>query len=368
MNAAQVGAPGTRSTYDGSETPWIGIMKPAPIPVDENNRIEKLEAYEILDTMPETLFDDITYLASVICGTSIALISLVDRDRQWFKSRVGLEAAETHRDLAFCAHAILEPESTLIVPDATEDERFWDNPLVTDGPVRFYAGAPLREGEGSAIGTLCVIDSQPKQLDEEQKKALAALSRQVMSQLQLRKTLRDLATYQERLEKYQRRLEEANEALAELQYTDAATGVGNRAAFTKQLGEEFHRAKRSGRPLSLVRLDVAPDVSRETETESLLEAVAERLLELSRTGDMVAHFDGDGFAVILPGTDREGAAVLAERYRRGIERTVESAVSVSVGVAELDSDSGSVEVLLDLADAAVEDGKRASGATGAQAS
>lgn len=332
-------------------------MKPAPIPADEDKRIEKLEAYEILDTMPETVFDDITYLASVICGTPIALISLVDRDRQWFKSKRGMEPAETHRDLAFCAHAILEPESTLIVPDATEDERFWDNPLVTDGPVRFYAGAPLRAGEGSAIGTLCVIDSEPKALTEEQRTALAALSRQVMSQLQLRKTLKDLADYQERLENYQRRLEEVNEALVSSQDTHSETGVANRAAFDKQLGEEYHRAQRNGRPLSLVRLDVEPPDA-EDEVEGLLEMVADRLLELSRTGDLVAHLEGAGFAVILPGTDREGATVLAERYRRGIERTVEPAVSIAVGVADLDGAAGSADVLVDLAEAAVLEARR----------
>jgi K+-sensing histidine kinase KdpD len=167
-------------------------MMPAPWPQDEEARLEALTAHGVLDTLPEQDFDDLTQLASAICGVPIALVSLVDRERQWFKSRVGLEASETPRDVAFCAHAILKDE-VFVVPDATRDPRFHDNPLVTGGPqVRFYAGTPLKSQSGHAVGTLCVIDHKPRQLTPEQLQALRRLGRQVEGQLRLRLQLKEL--------------------------------------------------------------------------------------------------------------------------------------------------------------------------------
>ncbi len=168
---------------------------------DEAGRLKALRKYRILDTDPEQAFDDLTLLASQVCGTPIALISLVDENRQWFKSRVGLQAHETARDVSFCAHAIQQP-GLFIVPDAMNDARFRDNPLVLDDPhIRFYAGAPLVTREGDALGTLCVIDRLPRTLTEGQKNALEAVQRQAEAQLELRRNLAELRVALEGIDK-----------------------------------------------------------------------------------------------------------------------------------------------------------------------
>ncbi|MFB9862296.1 sensor histidine kinase [Rufibacter immobilis] len=163
------------------------MTKPA-IPANEAQRLQALDRYQILDSLPEKDFDDLTKVAAAICQTPISLITLVDTDRQWFKSVLGLEASETPRDLAFCAHAINNPEAPFIVPDATKDARFSENPLVTGDPnVVFYAGVTLNTPDGHALGTLCVIDHKPHELSADQLEALKALANQAMGQMELRR-------------------------------------------------------------------------------------------------------------------------------------------------------------------------------------
>jgi len=159
-------------------------------PDSDAARVAALEKYAILDTEPEQAFDDLTLLASYVCKTPIALISLVDEDRQWFKSKIGLSVSETPRQVAFCSVAIQHPD-VMVVPDTLQDERFRDNPLVLSEPrIRFYAGAPLINEDGYALGTLCVIDQTPRQITQDQKEALQALSRLVLAQLEFRRNLR----------------------------------------------------------------------------------------------------------------------------------------------------------------------------------
>ena len=164
----------------------------APLPPDETQRLAALRDYDVLDTLPEQAFDDLTMLAAHICQAPIALVSLIDEKRQWFKSKIGLSAAETSRDIAFCAHAILHRDEVLEVRDAEADPRFVDSTLVTEENLRFYAGAPLVTRDGHALGALCVMDRSPRKLTPEQLAALRALSRNVVAQLELRRQTREL--------------------------------------------------------------------------------------------------------------------------------------------------------------------------------
>ena len=167
-------------------------MKP-PIPSSEASRVEALRQYQLLDTGPEKVFDDITKLASFICQTPIALMTLVDSERQWFKSKLGLAVSQTPREQAFCAHTVFCGE-LFVVADAAIDVRFATNPLVTSDPqIRFYAGVPLLTPEGHGLGSLCVIDNVPRQLTVEQTDALGALARMIVVELELRRVSSDLA-------------------------------------------------------------------------------------------------------------------------------------------------------------------------------
>jgi len=194
-------------------------MPAAPLPLNEPQRLEALARYEILDTLPESEYDDLTSLAAAICQAPISLVSFVDADRQWFKSRRGLDAPQTPREQSFCAHT-LESEVVFEVPDTQQSPLFQNNELVTGAPqIRFYAGAPLITPDNYHLGTLCVIDHRPRQLSDEQKRALEALARQVVTQLELRRALAKESQHSARL---QHEVEARTEAQSQLRASEAS--------------------------------------------------------------------------------------------------------------------------------------------------
>ncbi len=206
----------------------------APIPANEKKRLEVLWQYEVLDTVPEQIFDDLTELAARICEAPIALISLVDEHRQWFKSKLGVALNETARDVSFCSHAIGQ-SGLFIVPDAARDARFAANPLVTSDPkIRFYAGAPLVTPDGYALGTLCVIDKVPRELRADQKQALIILARHVVSQLELRRRSRELAQTRQESERLKEDLGQTRAELAKARQELAELGANGGPASSNQ--------------------------------------------------------------------------------------------------------------------------------------
>lgn len=317
------------------------------IPENEEERMTALREYSILDTMAEQVYDDITMLASWVCDAPIALISLVDSDRQWFKSRVGLAATQMPREYGFCAHAILNPDEVMIVPDALNDPRFASNPHVMGEPnIRFYAGAPLVTSSGASLGTVCVIDHVPRTLENEQIDALRALSRQVVAQMELRRTITEqeqqafaLNAYQRQLEDYQRLIEKANAELEIQSMTDVLTGLMNRRGFNAKLEEESHQTTRHKYSLSLLLIDIDDfksynDSFGHPAGDEALKLVAEVLRKKARKCDYVARYGGEEFAVILPHTGLEGSIVIAERLRQAIEKCkpAHRSVTISIGI------------------------------------
>ncbi len=336
-----------------SSVPCKVVMQ-ADQPQNESVRLSALHEYRILDTPPEECYDDITHLASEICDTPISLVSLVDRDRQWFKSRKGLEVSETSRDLAFCAHAVLQ-DDLLIVPDALEDERFADNPLVTGAPsIRFYAGAPLVTASGEALGTLCVIDRVQRTLTESQAHSLRALSRQVMAQLELRRHV--AAQHQ-----YRQQLEQVNEKLHAASLSDDVSGFHN-TRFLHEYLDRWLGEVRDGERLSLVFFDM-DDFKEVVDTHGhllgakILREVAHVVHGDLNAEDRIVRYGGDEYVVILPGQGPDEALAKVERLRERISSTgflekeeIGVRVTASFGLATYPDDAADKKQLLIRAD------------------
>lgn len=311
-------------------------------------RLQSLESFRILDSLPEQSYDDIVTLASHICGVPIALISLIDSERQWFKAKVGVEVQQTPREQAFCAHAILNPADIMEVPDATLDPRFANNPLVTGEPsIRFYAGAPLVTPSGSALGTLCIIDRVPRRLTPPMAKALKALARQVVRLLELRRALDELETLaqaqqerQQQLEATQKRLDQVIIELAQQTMTDSLTGLKNRRAFDQILREDSSRMARTQSSLALILLDIDGfkafnDEFGHVSGDEALQQLARVLQAQARAYDRVARYGGEEFAIVLPDTSMAEALGVAERIRQEVQDAhwPHRPVTVSLGVA-----------------------------------
>ncbi len=211
-------------------------MPAANLPTNEQERLHNLYSYELLDTLPEKDYDDITKLASFICHTPVSLITLVDKDRQWMKSAHGVNLEETLREHAFCAHAILEPDEMMVVSDAEKDERFSDNPLVTGEPhIMFYAGVPLLTEEGYAIGSLCVLDNKPGNLNESQREALKTLANQTIRLIQFHKKTKELFHSRQLLQEVNNELENFAQNAAE----NLKKPCDNAIEFTNIISEKF---------------------------------------------------------------------------------------------------------------------------------
>ncbi len=307
----------------------------APIPPNEHERLEALLSLDVLDTAPDGRLDEIIGLAAELCGVPMAALSLVDSDRQWFKSHRNLPCTETTRDVAFCAHTILS-ESVMVVEDATTDVRFFDNPLVTDEGFRFYAGAPLISADGHAVGTICVIDTVVRTIEPWQEQMLQVLARQAMAQLRLRRLVDD---HNEVLDD----LDMANRNLHFLATHDPLTGVLNRRAVT-DLIDGLVTANGSGSvssALMFIDLDHFKDVNDTYGHEAgdrVLVTIADRIHLGARGDDAVARLASDEFVVLIPNAADYAPEALARRLLQAIAVPVDHKgtsinVSASIGIA-----------------------------------
>ena len=308
----------------------------------EERRLEALKGFEVLDTPPEETFDRITRLAKALMEAPIALVSLVDRDRQWFKSRQGLDMAQSPRNVSFCAHAI-EHDGPLIVPDARKDPRFRDNPLVVGDPkIRFYLGIPLKTSEGYNLGTLCVMDRRPRQASQTQIAAMYDLASFVIDELELRR----LAT------------------------TDTLTGALTQRTFMKDAGRAFDVAGRYGRPFSCIVLDVDQFGSIRNDKgpaagDAVLRAMASACRATIRPVDLFGRTRAEEFAIAMPETNLEGAEVAAERLRHHVAIVGSEArdgvlgITASLGVASQGPHDRDVVSLLNRAGTAMFRAKQA---------
>lgn len=314
-----------------------------PIPPDEDARLRALHELGLLDTPPEERFDRLTRLASRLFNAPIALVSLVDSDRQWFKSRVGFEPAETSREASFCAHAISD-EEIMVVPDATADDRFRDNPLVVDSPnIRFYAGCPVKAPDGTNLGTLCIIDHEPRDLASDDADLL-----------------RDLAGMVE------------NEFRAvQLATLDDLTRLTNRRGFNAIAYHTLALCERVEKAAALLMFDLDDfkeinDTRGHAEGDRTLRRFGEHLKESFRDSDVVARIGGDEFCVLLSGAKAAQAPNALAHLDDSLEKDDRGpSIRYSVGVTEYDRDAHpNVEALLEDADRRMYSDKRLKQSTG----
>ncbi len=308
---------------------------------DEEGRLRALERYDVLDTVAEVPFEKIVALVQQVLDVPMCAVSLIDRHRQWFKARRGLDVCETARDVSFCTHAIKTPEP-LVVRDAAADPRFAQNPLVVGPPfIRAYAGIPLRTPEGYNIGSLCAIDTKPREFPEPQIAVLASFAKLVVDELELR----------------------------QIASSDHLSGALSRRAFMAQAIAEAERARRYDRPLSLAVLDIdffkkVNDTYGHAAGDVAIKRIAEAAMAAVRGSDAVGRIGGEEFALLMPETTADNARLFAERLRATIEGLDIDAppkirVTVSIGVAQFDGDAEKIEATLARADRALYAAKHA---------
>jgi diguanylate cyclase (GGDEF)-like protein len=343
------------------------MQRPAK-PDNEAERLAALHRYDILDSGAEQRYDDLVRVAAAICGTPMGSVSLIDADRQWFKAKLGLQDDDTPRDTAFCAHAILQPDAPTIVEDASLDPRFHDNPLVLGGPgIRFYAGAPLLGIEGLPLGTLCVMDRQPRRLEPYQREALEALSRQVSALLELRRVTRDLRLqlqdrdwYEQRLQAFSSSLEEENADLAEQLRLDSLTGLANRRALIAALDAAL--ATDACFCVALADIDhfkAINDTHGHGVGDTVLARVADNLRDAGGDLGILARHGGEEFAWLLQDMTPEQAMQRCEAMRAAVaggSDVLPATISIGVACRTPGDDHGS---LLQRADQALYAAKHA---------
>jgi diguanylate cyclase (GGDEF)-like protein len=324
-------------------------MSVAPLPSNESARLDGLHALHILDTAPEERFDRLTRLARRLFGVPIAVVSLVDANRQWFKSCMGLNASETSRDVSFCAHAILG-DDILMVPDTLADARFSDNPFVTDEPkIRFYAGCPLTVSNGSKVGTLCLIDTKPRMLDDEDRALLCDLARMAEQEL----------------------------SAIQLATLDDLTHLSNRRGFEVLAQHALSVCKRMDKPASLLFFDLNDfkqinDTLGHAEGDRALQAFAEVLRTGLRESDVIGRLGGDEFVALLSGASTAETHEVTQRLEQLLElHNAELLrgyqIRFSVGQVSYEPEHhGTIAELLAAADAAMYSHKQAWKARSAQ--
>jgi len=333
-----------------------------PVPANEGRRLRALHRLNLLDAPAEEVFDEITRLAADLLGAPIALVSLVDEWRQWFKSKVGLDTSETSRAISFCAHAVHQSE-TLVVEDASTDPRFADNPLVR-GPLhlRFYAGVPLVLSGGEALGSLCVIDRVPRRLEPAQRRMLEVLAGKIVTELELRQRV-------SALEEEVAHRREMEVRIMHLAMRDPLTGLPNRAALMDRLRQGIKVAERDGHKLAfffidLDRFKLINDTLGHPVGDGLLQQVGERLTGLLRDSDTVARLGGDEFAVILPKVESNADAIqVAEKMLEILRQPMDICghslrAACGIGLAVHPEHGETDELLIRHADLALYEAKR----------
>lgn len=338
----------------------------------ERRRQEALDRLEIVDTQAETAYDDLARLAQALCETPIALVSLVDRDRQWFKAKIGTDLESIPRDISFCDHAIRHPDRIMEVGDAHEDARFANNPLVRGEPhVRFYAGMPILTQEGEAVGAICVVDHVPRQLDQGQRQGLEALARQATLLLEVRGVLAKQRAVMSAQDDDTRRLLAGHDALrqhnAHLQdvaWRDPLTGLLNRAGMEALRADRRVMARVRAAPYCVALADVdhfkqINDEHGHAVGDDVLCAIADVIRGSIRRGDYAGRLGGEEFVVLWPSTSLEQAREIAERIRLGVERLqLDAPVTISIGLIEGDAARESRRESLERADRILYEAKR----------